>query len=84
VLPAPKRVARRPAPPSVGYVNVFAEPWAHVYVGSRRVGTTPLRKLALPAGEHRLKLVNPAGPRAERTVRVVAGQTQLLDVELAR
>jgi hypothetical protein len=55
-----------------------------VYVDGKQVGTTPLRRLALPEGAHRVKLVNPTGPSAERSVRIRAGQTELLDVELSR
>jgi hypothetical protein len=85
--PAPSQPLRtKPSatPNARGYLNVFAEPWAHVMVDGKRVGTTPLRKLPLTVGEHRLRLVNPSGPTAERWIRIQPGQTELVDIELTR
>ncbi|HUS66806.1 MAG TPA: serine/threonine-protein kinase [Kofleriaceae bacterium] len=65
-----------------GFVNVFAEPWAHVFVDGKRIGTTPLAKVALAPGGHRVRLESPRGKATERMIHVVAGQTQLLDVDL--
>jgi serine/threonine-protein kinase len=67
-----------------GSLNVFAEPWGHVYVDGKHVGTTPLRGYALPTGDHRVRLVNPSGLSAERWAHIEAGRTELLDVTLNR
>jgi hypothetical protein len=77
--PEPQAAAARPR---MGYINIYAEPWANVFVDGRKVGPTPLSRLALPAGKHRLRFVRPGSPPTDRTVRIQAGQTQLLDVEL--
>ncbi len=42
-----------------GTIDLYAEPWAHIYFRGRKVGTTPKRGLRLPVGHHRLELVNP-------------------------
>jgi serine/threonine-protein kinase len=66
----------------VGYINVYAEPWANVIVDGKSVGTTPIMKLALPEGTHRVRLQNPHARPQENVVRVQGGQTQLLNVDL--
>jgi serine/threonine-protein kinase len=82
--PAPTTApVSQPAPrPRVGWINIYADPWANVLVDGRKVGATPLSRLALPAGKHRFRFVRPGSPPTDRTVRIHAGQTQLLDVEL--
>jgi serine/threonine-protein kinase len=42
-----------------GTINIQATPWAHVYVGGKLRGTTPLAGLRLPIGQHKITLVNP-------------------------
>ena len=44
-----------------GYLTINSIPWAHVFVDGRRVGTTPIRKLRLPAGRRRIRLRDGAG-----------------------
>jgi serine/threonine-protein kinase len=68
--------------PGVGYLNVYAEPWAKVSVDGRDVGATPLMKLALPAGSHRVRLEHSPAAPVERMVSLTAGRTELLDVDL--
>jgi hypothetical protein len=43
----------------LGSINIQATPWAHVYVGGKLRGTTPLAGLRLPIGQHKITLVNP-------------------------
>ena len=73
---------RRPPRRDIGFVNIYVGPWADVFVDGKRVGTTPLRALALPAGRHLLRLTNPAAKPREMVVQVTAGQTRLVDVDL--
>jgi len=42
-----------------GFVLLDVKPWAHVYIGPRKVGTTPMAPIQLYAGTHTLRLVNP-------------------------
>jgi serine/threonine-protein kinase len=45
--------------------------WYDVYLGKVRLGTTPLRGVAIPAGRHTLRLVND-GAGLSRTIDIVA------------
>ena len=38
---------------------MVVEPWAHVTVAGKRVGTTPITCVSLAAGAHELTLSNP-------------------------
>jgi eukaryotic-like serine/threonine-protein kinase len=64
--------ARAPEPPDeparpasgerrerTGSVDIYADPWANIYLGKRKVGVAPQRGVRLPIGRHRLHLVNP-------------------------
>jgi serine/threonine-protein kinase len=86
---APKRAAptvRSPAPEVVagapGYLLLDTDPWATVYLGSSRLGTTPLR-VPLPPGRHQLSL-QPQDPAGRRSITVVitSGQEQRMSVRL--
>ena len=67
---------RKPEPAAPGKVTVqVKDGWGDVYIDGRKVDTTPLMNHPLPAGEHTVRVVNPAtGLDASRTVTVVAGQ----------
>ena len=49
--PAVKRLAK-------GFLSLQTTPWTLVYLGRKSLGETPLVTVALPAGTHRLRLVN--------------------------
>ena len=58
--PLPSRYAlEKPAPREPGFLQVSAPAvsWAEVRIDGRKVGTTPTRKLSVPAGRHRLEVV---------------------------
>jgi hypothetical protein len=80
--PARRATNARPAA-RTGWVNVYAEPWARVLVDGKAVGTTPLMKLALAEGVHRIHLEHPQAKPLDRTVRVRADQTELVNVDLS-
>ena len=71
----------RVAPP--GRVNIIANPWCEVYLGSRRLGRTPIAGISLPSGNQVLTLY-PRGerPAVRRRVRVRPGQTTPVSVDL--
>ncbi len=56
VDPKPKSAAARRAKP--GFLSLQTTPWTLVFFGRKNLGETPLAKVPLPAGVHRLKLVN--------------------------
>jgi len=72
--PEPTRPER--AKKGWGYLNLSSTPWAEVYIGGKRLGTTPLIKAKLPAGRLRLKLLPEGRPPARNvSVRIKAGGT---------
>jgi len=54
-LPVPKK---RSTKRRYGYLSLNTNPWVEVYLGSRKLGVTPLVRVRLRAGLRRLKLVN--------------------------
>src|SRR4051812_22939130 len=46
------------APPEPGFLSVDTTPWTEVTVDGERVGTTPLFRVRLAAGEHVVQFVN--------------------------
>ena len=71
-------------PRLAGYVRFVVDPWADVYIDGQLVVTTPsARAVALAPGRHYLKLENPFYVAVDREVRVVTGQTEVVDVTLA-
>jgi serine/threonine-protein kinase len=59
----PKPIAaKKPAPvkeAAQGKLTLKTTPWSSVYLGKKKLGDTPLVGVALPAGKHVLRLVNP-------------------------
>lgn len=55
-IAAPAEPAQNAAP---GTLRVNSLPWAHVFLDGRLIGNTPLRGVAVAAGTHSLRLVNP-------------------------
>ena len=68
-----------------GSITIESPVSVQVFEDQRLIGTSEMDRIMLPAGEHVLELVaNPLGFRATRTVRVTAGQTAALSVDLPR
>jgi serine/threonine-protein kinase len=53
-----------------GYLSVKTVPWSKVFLGGRSLGTTPLARVRVPAGTHRLDLVYGDGRRRQRRVKI--------------
>jgi hypothetical protein len=64
---APPQVIAPDAAPAVvkpkgtGYFSVDSQPWATIYIDGRKKGVTPLFKIKLSAGPHRVKAVSATG-----------------------
>jgi serine/threonine-protein kinase len=54
----PAETAPTAASEGPGFLTLATTPWTHVSVGGRDLGTTPLIRVELPPGTHRLRLVN--------------------------
>jgi serine/threonine-protein kinase len=64
-----------------GAVDVLSTPPADVYWRGKKIGRTPLRGLALPAGTHTLVLINRDQAR-RKVVEITVPGAALIDVEL--
>jgi len=64
-----------------GTIDIYSEPWANIYLGKRKVGVAPQRRVKLPVGRHRLRLVNPVLERSA-WVTVTVPSTRPVRVEL--
>jgi len=84
VKEAPKPVEVPPAPPkptvvAKGELVLLIRPWAKVEVDGREVGVTPLDPIALAAGDHQVRLINPdLGKDITRTVHINASEKEVL------
>ena len=70
-----RRPRRRRKKPGRAWISIGARPWARVYLNGRRLGTTPVVELSVPAGQHRLRLVSPVSGRTRR-IRLILGDGQ--------
>jgi serine/threonine-protein kinase len=70
-------------PAGQGYLQVNSRPWAEVIIDGRRVGNTPVVRIALAPGAHFVTLVSPStGTRRTQRVQIRAGETTRLMVDL--
>jgi serine/threonine-protein kinase len=70
-------------PPSAGYIEVIADPWADVYIDGELVATTPTaERIALSAGKHYVKYKNPYFETHTTEVVVQPGQVHRLEAVL--
>jgi serine/threonine-protein kinase len=66
-----------------GTLRVNSRPWAQIFVDGRMMGNTPQLGMALPAGKHDVKLVNPLlGMSRKFSVRIQSGKIETKIVEL--
>ncbi len=64
----------KPASANPGYLTVAANPYATVFIDGKKRGITPIVKLKLPPGIHRLQLVSSAGGKSKNIkIRITSG-----------
>jgi eukaryotic-like serine/threonine-protein kinase len=74
--------AKAPSTPSAGEggqgtLRINSRPWAQVVIDGRPIGNTPQMNISLPAGNHRVQLVNPEfNLKKNLTVTIKPGQTE--------
>ncbi|MBI2896533.1 MAG: protein kinase [Deltaproteobacteria bacterium] len=70
--------------PGAGTARLFinTEPWSHVLVSGRDVGTTPVANVEVAAGRVSLTLIDPDGHRFRRSIRVGAGEQKRVFYQL--
>lgn len=65
-----------------GGIDINVKPWAEVYLNGRSVGDTPLSLKKIPAGRHRLRLVNPKmGVERKLSIVVKPGKTSRIALD---
>ena len=70
-------------PARAGYLRVVVDPWADVAIDGLAITTTPTaRPIPLAPGRHFVKLTNPFYRHVDREVRIVTGETEVMDVEM--
>ncbi len=83
--PSPSESVRPKAAPKAarGLLSLNTVPWTEVYLGSRKLGDTPLIDVPLPAGTHVLRLVNAEkGVSSSIEVEIRPGQTTVKKLSL--
>jgi serine/threonine protein kinase len=79
----PKPVVETPPDRPTGYLTLDTDPWATVYLGGRKLGTTPFMRVPLPAGHHKLVLdIKNSGERLQREVDIAPGEVKRLGLRL--
>jgi Spy/CpxP family protein refolding chaperone len=59
-----------------GTVTIATTPWAEVYLDGKKIGTTPIAKIKIPAGKHKLTLVSPdLDVKINKTFTIGAGES---------
>jgi len=77
--PGRRRVAPKPpdevaAPGEPGQYSVDSRPYATIFIDGKSYGETPLFKVALPPGKHRIRAVREDGEVRRYTVTIEAGK----------
>jgi serine/threonine-protein kinase len=77
-----KAIEKRVPPPAKdGTVKIRTRPYSEVYLGSRRLGQTPLIKELKP-GKYVLVFKHPGKPNVKKTVTIKSGESTKLDFAL--
>jgi hypothetical protein len=84
--PVQSAPAETVTPPSAlpGTLVFSVTPWGEVFVNGRTIGSTPLRPIQLPAGEHRVRIFHPQFGSVERRVVVSPGSTTKVVANMTR
>jgi hypothetical protein len=70
-----------PGHAAVGYLSVDSTPWGQVFVDGHRIASeTPIYRVAIPAGPHRVSVLDPSTKHfsAEKRIVIVPGQNGVL------
>jgi serine/threonine-protein kinase len=76
------RSSRAPSKQAYGFLNIYAEPWAEVSIDGKTVGSTPLMKVKVAAGEHAITFRNPRFRALDKRCVVRQGATEIIDADL--
>ncbi|WLI91696.1 protein kinase [Massilia sp. R2A-15] len=85
-VPETPAAVARPVPAVVETVSytLAVKPWGTVYVDGRERGVTPpMKKLVLPAGKHRVRIVNPSFPEYSISVSAAKNKNGTIEHDFA-
>ncbi|SHG59657.1 serine/threonine-protein kinase [Massilia sp. CF038] len=73
-------VEEKPAEPDTASYRLAIKPWGTIYVDGKEHGVSPpLKKIALPAGKHKIRLVNPGFPDFDMEVNLAKNKTGTIE-----
>ncbi len=75
--------AKGAAKAQLGWLTLYTSPRAAVFDGDNRLGTTPLKKVALPVDTYRLRVVDPDGASRMLSAPIKPGQVTEMTVRLS-
>ncbi len=78
----PAAKGKRPPAVEKGSMTLVTLPASEVYLGKKKIGTTPLFKVPLPEGTHLLRLKGPDGKFRKLSVPVKAGKVTPFKLDL--
>jgi hypothetical protein len=74
----------KPAAVETATYRLSVKPWGTVYVDGKEKGVSPpLKRLTLPAGKHKIRVVNPNFPDYSVDVNVAAGKSGTIEYDFA-
>ena len=77
-------VEEKRAVPETASYRLSVKPWGTVYVDGKERGVTPpLKKLTLPAGRHKIRIVNPSFPVFNMDVNLSKGKSGTIEHDFA-
>lgn len=78
----PTAAETKPVAPAVEMVayKLAIKPWGTVYVNGREKGVSPpMKRLVLPAGKHKIRIVNPSFP--DHSINIDSGKSKTGTIE---
>jgi serine/threonine-protein kinase len=70
----PRPPARVAAPPASGWYAIDSAPYATIFVDDQKIGDTPLDRVSLPTGKHRVRAVLADGRERTFAIQIAADQ----------
>ncbi len=65
-----------------GYIALVVRPWARVKVDDEEIGITPIGRIELSPGKHNINLINKSFPQFTKSVNIVSGRIDTLEIDL--
>ena len=82
ILASGSAIDDKAAVPDTATYRLVIKPWGTVYVDDKEKGVSPpLKKLVLPSGKHKIRIVNPGFPDYSMEVNLVKGKTATIDFD---